>query len=533
MSARAFGWDRALLATLRHSSLAFDEPVVATPLGAIKELGTRDRLSLVAQFAAHQALLQFAGLADGELDAAEWAVVQKRGSDVRLIRVAARTCDPSVAPPVVTLAHDFAACIGARLDILEQPWARADAIYAEAFSRVARDVAADLKWMRAAACGAIAAPGPEGLRALEPGRRGYRDAACIESVQRFAQLEGACRVVVLRGASPLARYSALGTLVSDRTLDVAAAAERILATTSRAPHLFVVADASAFDEGSRQVVDLLANARHGTWWMPAGDDPLPPTQPFIIAPRLAARAALRVEHETFVHSPAFAAYLADGEVPAPATTLPSLAEPARSYIGALALLGTTIPRELATAFLGEFLFRGALEELAVTGVSSVDRDAYTFAGDAVREDVARLIPAASRAAICRVAASHASGIRAALLWLDAGDAAAAADALEQTQFANAEETVAALRRVPQSILTPPVAKRYAHALIDCGRYRDARELDAGDELVLARAERRTGDYATALARLERLEGAPALLLRAEVLRLLDRETEALQLLSEC
>src|SRR5215213_2621486 len=133
VSPNAFGWDRALLATLRHSSLPFDEPVTATPLGAIRELGTRDRLSLVAQFAAHQALLHFAGVADGELDPAEWAVVQKRGSDVRLIRVAARACDPSIAPPVVALAHDFAERVGAQLGILGEPWARADAIYAEGF----------------------------------------------------------------------------------------------------------------------------------------------------------------------------------------------------------------------------------------------------------------------------------------------------------------------------------------------------------------------------------------------------------------
>ncbi len=106
---RAFAWDRALTATLRHCSLPFGEAVPATPLAELREIGTRDRLSLLAQFAAHQALLQFAGVADGELERAEWAVVRKRGSDVRLVRVGARACDPSVAPPVVALAHEFAA----------------------------------------------------------------------------------------------------------------------------------------------------------------------------------------------------------------------------------------------------------------------------------------------------------------------------------------------------------------------------------------------------------------------------------------
>ncbi len=524
----AFRWDRALLATLRHSSLPFDEALEAEPLVAVRELGTRDRLSLVAQFAAHQALLNFAGIADGELEPAEWAIVRKRGSDVRLIRVAARACDPSAAPPVVALAHEFAERIGAQLDILGQPWARADAIYAEAFARVSRDVAADLKWMRRAACGAIASPGPEGLRALDEGRYGYTGEDCIASVERFAE-----RMVVLRGASPLERYSALGALAPDHTLAAPAVAERILAATSRAKHVFIVANEGAFDEGSRQVVELLANARHGTWLIPNDPNALPETQPFIVAPRLAARAALRVDYEAFVDSPAFAAYLAHGDVPAPAAPLPALAEPARSYIGALALLGTAIPRELASVFLQDFLFRGMIEELVVSGVSAIEGDAYTFASDAIREEAARLIPAASRASICRVAAAHATGVRAALLWLDAGDPAAAAEALERAELANAEETVRALRSVPSSILTPALAVRYAHALIDCGRYRDACELETGDDFVLARAERRSGDYATALARLERLDSPEALLLRAEVLRLLDRREEAVAVLKEC
>ena len=60
--ARAFGWDRALTATLRHTSLPWDEEIAATPLGKVRDAGPRDRLSLLAQFAAHQALLQFAGI---------------------------------------------------------------------------------------------------------------------------------------------------------------------------------------------------------------------------------------------------------------------------------------------------------------------------------------------------------------------------------------------------------------------------------------------------------------------------------------
>ncbi|MGZ8867422.1 MAG: hypothetical protein ACXW2P_03685, partial [Thermoanaerobaculia bacterium] len=94
--ADSFGWGAATIATLRHCSLpwydASGPPISlrATPLADAGELGTRDRLSLLAQFAAHQAFLQFAGIADADFDVAEWAVIRKRGTDCRLVRIAAR-----------------------------------------------------------------------------------------------------------------------------------------------------------------------------------------------------------------------------------------------------------------------------------------------------------------------------------------------------------------------------------------------------------------------------------------------------------
>src|SRR5205085_1803849 len=115
---RLFGWDRAIIATLRHSTLPWlDNPapaisIEATPLAEAGELGARDRLSLVAQFAAHQALLQFAGFSDAEYDPAEWAVVRKRGNDCRLVRIAARAINDE-ALPALTVIHQFAEAIGA------------------------------------------------------------------------------------------------------------------------------------------------------------------------------------------------------------------------------------------------------------------------------------------------------------------------------------------------------------------------------------------------------------------------------------
>src|SRR5205814_7820792 len=89
-----------------------------------------------------------------------------------------------------------------------------------------------------------------------------------------------------------------------------------------------------------------------------------------------------------------------------------------------------------------------------------------------------------------------------------------------------------LSELPRAALTPKLAQTLAAALLDAARYRDARQIAAlleGDarELLLARIERRTGDYATALARLERLEtrSADGELLRAELLYLLDRFDE--------
>jgi DNA-binding NtrC family response regulator len=539
VSPRAFAWDRALLATLQHSSLPWGETLTLAPLAEARECGPRDRLSLLAQFAAHEAFLQFAGLADADLDAAEWAVVQKRGSDVRLVRIASRHADPSSAPPVLTLAQQFAEATGAELDVLRQSWARADAIYAEAFARVTRDVAADTRWLRRAATGAIAAPGPEGLRVLatEAGRFTCRTAGMSEAIRQFSDLEGSFRALVLRGASPLERYSALAAFdlgAESRRLDVAAVAEKILAKTSQAHHVFIIESFDAFDEGSRRVAELLSSSGHGAWLLQDGGDALPDAREFLVAPRLAAREALRTDLQAFVDTADFASYLSRGAVPRMPAVVPGLLEPARSYLGALALLGTRISRELANRFLSDFLFSGPLEELVVEGISAIDGDAFVFFDDAVREEISKLIPASSRAAICRVAATHAQGIDAAMLWLAADESAQATAVLERTAWSGSEELVDALQRVT-SILSPELGRRFAHALVDCGRYRDAREFASGDELVLARVERRTGDYAIALSRLERFEdpSCEATLLRAEVLRLLDREDDARSVLGGC
>src|ERR1043166_1394920 len=190
-----FAWDRALIATLRHSTLAWNEGVAAKPL-ARAQLGARDRLSLRAQFAAHQAVLQFAGIADGELDPSEWVIIQKRGCDARLVRMAARAPDAE-GPPALTLAQEFAELVRApELEVLRQSWARAEAVYIECFAKLTCDLAADLRWTREAAAGTILSPGPEVLRSLPRGRSTYADESCVEAMRAFG-----LDVRVLRGGS--------------------------------------------------------------------------------------------------------------------------------------------------------------------------------------------------------------------------------------------------------------------------------------------------------------------------------------------
>src|SRR5258708_6288132 len=123
---RAFGWDRAVIATLRHATLPWMDgyspsiSIEAVPLDDAGELGARERLSLVAQFAAHQALLHFAGFSDAEHDPAEWAVVRKRGNDCRLVRAGARAAGDEAPPPLTVIPQCSQSC-GARAPELPPP----------------------------------------------------------------------------------------------------------------------------------------------------------------------------------------------------------------------------------------------------------------------------------------------------------------------------------------------------------------------------------------------------------------------------
>jgi DNA-binding NtrC family response regulator len=474
-----FGWGAAASAVLRHSTLPWREPLSAVALAQLPPLGGRDRLSLVAQFAAHQALLQFAGVADGACDPAEWAVVQRRGSDARLVRVAARAS--SDAPPALTLVQQFAQRIGAPpLDALRQSWGRPEAVYCEIHQRLRQDAAADLGWMRAAAAGEIASPAPDGIRAILAARAArlrYGDDACIESLRLAHD-----RVVVL-GETP----SPLAPLREFAGGGPAGIVERMVA----AEHLIVIVkDFDTFDDDARRVVELFAATGSGVLLMPGGND-LPESRQFLVSPKVMACTRSRRWLRGFVASAAFDAFVDDGVLP-PDDAPSELREPQRSLLAALSLLGRRVPRAIASRFLGQFLFGGTIDDLAVPGVAHVENDALVFAAD-----LAHLVPPASRESLCRVAA----------------------------ELLESSPDESAIHALPRRFLSPALAETLARALIAKGRYRDAREFATAP--LLALIERRTGDYTSALARLETIErDFDAGLLRAELLYLTGQDALA-------
>src|SRR5437016_4507924 len=323
---RQFGWNRALIATLRHSTLPWIEAVDAVPLTKCDGLGARDKLSLVAQFAAHQAFLQFAGAGDSECDPAEWAVARKRGSDCRLIRIAARAPAADV-PPALTIIQQFAEAAGVRdVDTLRHSWGRAEMVYQEIDARLRAGAAADLRWMRCAAWGEIASPGVEALRELfitPNGRWRTHDAAAI----RAAAALGTERVIEIGGdASPLQRYSAIAALAPAESMSESAVVERVLDAASRERFVFIVTGREHFDTASGRVVEMLEASDAGTWISDDAGVELPPARFFVVSPVLAALRQLeRRDREwiaAFVESPAFARYLADGSVPATENEMP-------------------------------------------------------------------------------------------------------------------------------------------------------------------------------------------------------------------
>ncbi|HEX9500134.1 MAG TPA: sigma 54-interacting transcriptional regulator [Thermoanaerobaculia bacterium] len=540
-----FGWDRSAVVTLRHSTLPwYDEfaPEIAldaTPLSALKDLGTRDRLSLTGQFAAHQAFLQFAGVRDADFDPNEWVVVRKRSTDCRLVRIAARSAKEP--PPLLTSLQQFASAIAApSLDVLRQSWGRAETAFHEVDSRLRDDIAADLRWLRGAAVGSVVAPGTESLRALQPMSSGRMKAPVDLSAFRALAALDSTLTILGDGASPIAPYSGITALATPANLRETEIVERVLAGPLR---VFVVTNLDAFDDGSRRVVDLLQAAAFGLWIGNEGQE-LSETAWFVLSPRLEARRALDARNPSaewiaeFVLSPAFDRYLDHGELPASAGdgAIGRLREPFRSYTAAVALLGDPIPVILVNHFLERLMSTARAADLVSEGVSSIRNGELCFESPEIRQEAIRSIPTASRASLCRVAAEVAEATdrrMAALLLADAGDSAAASSLFETIAWQSADDVISTLRAFPRDAMSPRLREIVAEALVSSGRYRDARAI-ASDRLV-AKIDRRTGQYAAALERLDRIGASDfeSVLLRADLLLLLDRTEEARAALDAC
>ncbi len=291
-----FAWDRSVVATLRHVTLPWNEGVAseitlsAAPLAGAA-LGTRDRLSLLAQFAAHQAFLQFAGIPDGELDPGEWAVIQRRGNDCRLVRVAARACEPRLSPPPLTLGQQFAEALDApRLSVLTQSWARADAIYVDALRTLRQDAAADLRWTLGAAAGEILAPGPAALRTIVSSRGGRFTAAdptCVESIRAYCALDPSLLVMTLGGVGLPSRYGAIDSLREIvgplEGMSESEVAEAVGERAARERIVFLAGPRLTFDPPSWHVVELLTKFEGAVWVFSEGASTVPESRFFFVA----------------------------------------------------------------------------------------------------------------------------------------------------------------------------------------------------------------------------------------------------------
>ena len=547
VAAERFGWSLARLACSVHHSFAWNGSAVdpKTCVALDRTWGERHRLSLLAQFAAHQAFLAFAGLQDGDFDPAEWTVVKTRGSDVRLLRVAARGApDWSGATPFDHVI-DFAGAIGTEhVASLDRPWGRADHVYAEARETLLEGSAADLSSVSRSAFGAVLSPGAEELDRLLTGPSTVLNADVLEAMRNLALLSG--RPFIPIGgpnANPLVRGSGLAALQEiDPGLpldDPEPAVELLLQTRSA---IVVVPQPERLDPSSRMVVERLQDHARQIAVLQVPDQTNPidhsapsPTRLFVVSSSAEAMRSLisELDHEPeldrltelqrFCESDAYDRYLSHGQIPSPGTrTDPAVAvgEPARSFLAALALLGQEMDLELASRFLAGIGARVTPVELVRKGITTIRTNRFIFESDEVRRKIERHL---SPEMVDSLAASALElfGDEAPLtrfrLALRRGDTANALEILSvaaDREIIGRNELLEALQSGmfrPDALRAHPnLATLRAEELLARGAYRSAAELVDGlpsssARLTAARACRRLGRYGDALAILETSE----------------------------
>jgi DNA-binding NtrC family response regulator/tetratricopeptide (TPR) repeat protein len=572
-----FGWDRWITATLDHPTLPWfgeegvNPTVGVTPLAELGPLGSRDRLSLLGQFAAHEALLVFAGIPERQFSAAEWGVIRKRGNDCRLVRMTASAVDADEAPPPISMVDDFAAAIDCpALAVLRHSWMKPEAVYRYVHLRLRADATADLRWLRRAALGTVRAPGAEALRASIVGERQglftYTDPETVAAVIAATRGSDGPPTYVLGGepASPLRRFSALKPLLDaigeSDPREEGDIVERFAGRFGRQRCLLVIRSPETFDSASRRVVELLAGAGAWTWVAPATfilppdttspAVPLPESRHFVASPRLEVFKALerdllaipavarRSRLEEFVLSSHFDGYLDRGTAPplASCAALDGVEQPRRSWLGALSLLGRKVERKTADELL-RALGGERVELVVAAGVCSIDDNHLLFVDDSTVQHATASLAPSSKQAVAETAArlllQGGDWIGAARLYSIA-DRPEVARALLETNIDwrthSADEIVGILESVPSGtvLCSIALAQRFADALIACGRYSDAISIAgvlpaAPRALISARALRRTGEYMQAIEQLDSIGEADRTfgseILRAELMRL--------------
>jgi hypothetical protein len=165
---REFGWPLSRIAVLRHSTLPFESGRVieldTTELISARPWGKRDRLAILAQFAAHLALLKRLSIPSGRLVAEEWRIVRQRNADPRLVRIKATPAHESFTAAVEAL-EEMASLLG-----LDSPagWTKPEQSWQESFEQTEAQ-AGESAWVRRSAIAKVLSPGaPRRARGKHP-----------------------------------------------------------------------------------------------------------------------------------------------------------------------------------------------------------------------------------------------------------------------------------------------------------------------------------------------------------------------------
>ena len=557
------GWDRFLAATLRHSTLPWcigERTIAATSFDDL-DLARRDALSVFGQIAAHYALLRQAGIADELFDGSEWIVSFARGEDCRAIRIGRRIADGPASKIASVLEPVAEALEIDGVEALRLPWVKPELVYADVDRQL--DVAADMRWFRAAAWGEVLAPGPAVLQEFVERRERRIALDHTSAASLFLTASGSSPGVdaftIGESASPLAPFSAFSTLrmrFPEGWSSVGAAAEQLIAASESAPFLFCVSDTERFDMESRALLELLLGHARAGWILSPqlaaeiDDVELHRTKFIAISRRVASLENLRQELACcpveeagewlarWTSSSSYREFLQRGTAAHPVGPGQlGVMEPKRSYLGALALLGSRIAVERA----GEFLLKIGCQmtplELAVEPAASLVEGSFQFVSEEVRARFQEMIPRASAPGLARIAIPFVDDRRRrADLHLESRMTQDALSDLESIDWRalTSIEVLKALEPFGSLLRDSPILSEVmARAYIACGRYSDALEIASHAPAAIrpflqAWIARRRGRYDEALRLLgdDRDESIECRFLRTEILRLSGRLREA-------